>query len=138
MASISAFYDRKNFFGNWDTMVEDTCIVASEAGMKAMLSLCFAGFKEKKGISGFSFRVDFNLGGRYSDRYAIEKSYSADNTVYRVTHCYNMSSNDEPLYMTKRKINELMLKMLEKETAWNETNRAAAEEPAAEVLENVG
>lgn len=141
MASISVFYDRKNFFGNWDIMVEDTGIVASKEGMKAMLSLCFAGFKEKKGIRNFSFRVDFNLNGKYTDRYVVERNFGGDTTVYRVTRAYNISSNDEPKYMSKRKINELMLELLERETAKVEGDiekiRAAAE-PTEEVLENVG
>jgi len=111
MATIHAFYTKKNFFGVMDyKQYDDEISVNFAEEMKQVLKKCFMSFGK---VRDFSFRVDFKIDGK-EERYVCAQEYNSPG-IYRVTKCWGQSSYDPDVFYTVRNFNKKMLDLLKLE-----------------------
>ena len=101
---IRAFFDCKDFFGNWQYSVDNDTAIFSPEQLTDALRKCFYSFGR---VRNFSFRIETR-----EELYLVEQSTDdTRNAVYTVTHIYGRS-NDTPEKMSAAAIRKLARDML--------------------------
>lgn len=96
--TITAFYDRADFFGSFEFVQDTSRRISSDEELKKYLKKCFDSFGK---LRNFSFRVD--LENSNSDRIVIEQSYiDREADVFTIQCCYSIYSSEKPEKVSRR------------------------------------
>lgn len=103
MVIFRVFYDRKDFFGNWQYAVEDVAEIYSAERFTDALRKCFYSFGR---VRNYAFRIeDGHQGGEF---YLIEQNTEdARQGVYTVTHRHSPVNIDAPVKMSASAIRKI-------------------------------
>ena len=108
--TFTAFYDRKNYFGDWEYCVEDKTTVYSKEHMVDIFRKCMASFSK---VRNFCFRMETD--NRNGEMYIIQQNMEdAQGGVYTVTHCDAWDIRHKPVKMSGRAVKKIALDVWDK------------------------
>lgn len=108
--TFTVFYDRKNFFGEWEYSVEEKTTIYSKEHMIDVFRKCMASFSK---VRSFCFRMETD--DRNGEMYIIEQSADdAQGGVYTVTHCEAWNIHNTPVKMSGRAVKKLAIEVWDK------------------------
>ena len=101
--TVRVFYDRKDFFGNWEYDVEDATELYSKEHMTDVVRKCVNSFGK---VRSFCFRIETGWNG---ELYVVEQSAEdAAGGVYTVSHRRAWNSIDSPVKMSGAALKRLI------------------------------
>ena len=106
------FYDRKDFFGQWDYNVDEHTTIQTKESMTDAMRKCFSSFGR---VRNFCFRAESEQRG--GEFYLVERRSNEDamNGTYTVTHRRSTNNIEQPIKMSGNAIKALIKNMYEDE-----------------------
>lgn len=107
--TIRVFYDRKDFFGNWEYSVESAVEIDSAERLTDALRKCFYSFGR---VRSFAFRIE-----TAGEAWLVEQSSDdTRNAVYTVKRIFGGRNTDLPVKMSASALRKLAREKFAAET----------------------
>lgn len=113
--TFRVFYDRKNFFGEWEYNADETTAIHSQERLVDVFRKCMNSFGR---VRNFCFRIELDKNG---EMWIVEQSMEdAQGGVYNVTYCRAWNSIETPQKMSGRALKKVLM------AAWEQEQNAVA------------